>query len=575
MTSGPRSLRWCATVLSFALAAFVPAALAPATVVAQGASAGTGALPRGRTLYTSGTSASPPSNFNPLSPRAYTGTLGLLYEPLFLYDPVRAKLMPWLAVAGSWVGPLSYRLSVRSGVDWVKSPSGALAGSLTSRDVAYSIELAATDPADPYHSEAGAVEGVSARGGTVTVHFAKSVSYAEWEEYLWHAPVLPEAVWSSMSPGGAVASPNTSPVSTGPMLLAATTAKQACYLDNPHWWGGAQLKLSFSFQYLCDLVRGSSGKALSQLLADRVDWSNQLLRGIPNVVDSKANGYGIKTYYSGTPYMLAANTAWLQMNAARPPMGTVDFRRAVAYALDPAAVARKVYTGTVQVADPTGLLPELRSFVDGEVVKKYGFSHSLATARRYLELSGYKGKHLVLTVRSGLSDLANAASMICKQLGAVGIHVSPHEVPPATRDAAIADGSYDMVINVGAGLASTPWSYFDKVYQLPVKTWQGAGVNTERFSSPAAWDLVREAGATPVTHAHSLDAIYSNLERDFLEQLPEVPLWYTGAWFQANTQRWRDFPSSAGNHDHYTPVMWPGWLGSTTTVYALAALKPS
>ncbi len=46
----------------------------------------------------------PPSNFNPLDPaKAYTGTQGLLYEPLFLYDPVHGKFIPWLATSGNWV----------------------------------------------------------------------------------------------------------------------------------------------------------------------------------------------------------------------------------------------------------------------------------------------------------------------------------------------------------------------------------------------------------------------------------------------------------------------------------------
>ena len=33
-----------------------------------------------------------------------TGTLGLLYETLFRYDPLKDKYMPWLATDGKWVG---------------------------------------------------------------------------------------------------------------------------------------------------------------------------------------------------------------------------------------------------------------------------------------------------------------------------------------------------------------------------------------------------------------------------------------------------------------------------------------
>ena len=58
-------------------------------------------------------------------------------------------------------------------------------------------------------------------------------------------------------------------------------------------------------------------------------------------------------------------------------------------------------------------------------------------------------------------------------------------------------------------------------------------------------------------------------QTDFFQQEPVIPLWYNGAWFQGNTQFWQDFPSSAGT-DQNMPVMWNGYIGAMTTVYALA-----
>ena len=56
------------------------------------------ALPRNATLYTSGTAWGPFAQFNPLrSSGNATGTLGLLYETLFRYDPLKDKYIPWLA----------------------------------------------------------------------------------------------------------------------------------------------------------------------------------------------------------------------------------------------------------------------------------------------------------------------------------------------------------------------------------------------------------------------------------------------------------------------------------------------
>ncbi len=532
------------------------------------------AIPRDKTLYTSGTATSPPTDFNPLDPaRAYTGTQGLLYEPLFLFDPVHDRFVPWLATGGSWSSATTYQLVVRRGVDWVDSRDGSVVGALSSADVAYSINLAARDYSDPFHDDAAGVQKATAQGGTVTVYFKSPVGYAPWQEYLWHAPVLPEALWSRLAPGAAWGTANMSPVSTGPMMLATTGRTGACYRDNTHWWGTAQMRLAFKFEYLCAVVSGASGTELSDLLAGRTDWSNQLLRGIPNLATAKTGGYDIKTYFPGVPYMLPASTAWLEMDTARAPMANVDFRRAVAYALDPKTIAAGVYTGAVTVAGPTGLLPGLHTYVDKKAVGKFGFFYSVPMAKKSLKESGYRGQHLTLEVPSGWTDQVNAATTICQQLAKVGVHVSVLVKPVADRDSDLANGNYDMVIANGPAPSSTPWTYFDSVYRLPVERRQAAGFNEERYADPAAWSLVQQAAATPATAGRQSARIYAQLEADFLQALPEIPLWYSGAWFQANTTHWQGYPSSATPDDQYTPVMWAGWLGAMTTVYALAQLK--
>jgi peptide/nickel transport system substrate-binding protein len=532
-------------------------------------------LPRNETLYTTGTATSPPSNFNPLDlSGAYTGTQGLLYEPLFLYDPVHGRFIPWLATSGNWEGPTTYKLQVRGGVDWTASPSGAVKGALSGADVAYTVKLALGDKDDPYNADVASVTSATAVGNTVTVKFREPVGYAQWQDFLWHSPVLPQATWSALPPAARTAGANNVPVSTGPMLLRSTSSTEACYQDNPHWWGKGELGLSFKFQYLCDTVSGSSGAGLSALLESRTDWSNALLEGVTNLAGGKTASYDIKTYYPTVPYMLPAGTAWLQMDTAKAPMSNTDFRRAVAYAIDTSKVISAAYAGTVKVANPTGLLPYLSTYISSSTVKKYGFYYSQSLAKKFLEQSGYRGQHLTLEVPKGGTDWISAAGTICKQLAEVGIQVSEKVVPPETRDADIVDGNYDMVIFNAGGVAPTPWAYFDNVYQLPLSPGQFLRADTERFVDPAAWALVQRAAATPVTDTAVLRPIYAELETDFLQDLPEVPLWYSGAWFQATTTYWADYPSNTVPRDQFTPMMGPGWLGSTTTVYALAQLQP-
>ena len=172
-------------------------------------------FPRSETLYTSGTAYSPPSNWNPLDTGSrYTGTMGLLYETLFLYDPIHNKYLPWLATSGSWTGPSTYTMQVRNNVKWSNGSS------LTGADVAYSINLAKANPAVPYSNLGQYLwPGAVASGNTVTVHFTSPAPYAAWQNYLWNQPVLPQSAWSKLSGTDQVTAANTSPVSSGPMTL--------------------------------------------------------------------------------------------------------------------------------------------------------------------------------------------------------------------------------------------------------------------------------------------------------------------------------------------------------------------
>ena len=91
----------------------------PGATAASSSAAPTGTLsrfPRSQTLYTSGTAYAPPTNWNPFDLGNFaTGTQGLVYEPLFLYDPVKNTYDPWLATdAAARLEGSTYVIDVRS-----------------------------------------------------------------------------------------------------------------------------------------------------------------------------------------------------------------------------------------------------------------------------------------------------------------------------------------------------------------------------------------------------------------------------------------------------------------------------
>src|SRR5262249_1244771 len=135
-------------------------------------------------------------------------------------------------------------------------------------------------------------------------------------------------------------------------------------------------------------------------------------------------------------------------------------------------------------------------------------------------------------------------------------------------------GTFDMAMVNFAELDNTPWTSFQGVSRLPIQPQQTAQLNWERFNSPADWALVQKAGATPTSDTASLKATYSQLEKDFLQQLPMIPVWYNGACFHGSTPPWTNHPVS-GTATDAIPSLWRGSIGALTSIYAVANLQPA
>ena len=534
-------------------------------------------LPRNETLYTSGAAYIAPTNWNPMNVGNYaTGTQGLLYETLFLYNPVTNKYLPWLAKSGTWTTASTYTIVLRNDVKWSNGKP------LTCTDVAYTIMLAKTNPSVPYSNLGPFIGGVSCTNATTAVVTFSSPAYTEWQNFLWHNPIINQSVWSKMTPAAQVTGANAHPIGSGPMLFYAANDQEVVYTDNPNWWATKDLGLKFHFKYLVDIVNAANPVELGQLLEGNLDWSNNFLAGISSLVSSPAStgtlngtgGDGLLTYYPTAPYMLSANTVWLEPNMTKFPMSNLNFRKALAYAINPNQIASVIYDNIVDPANPVGLLPNLDPFIPASV-KHLEFSYNPAKAKAFLAASGYKGTAVTIQDPDGWTDWNSATDLIVQELKAVGINAVAYFPQDAARNVNLTDGTYDLALDNNAQVADTPWSYFDRVFQLPIAKQQNAQLNWERFNDPAAWALVQKIGTIPPTDTSAIQAIYTQLETIFLQNLPEIPLWYNGAWAQFNTTYWHDYPTSTSPNDQYTPVVWGGWLGNMTTVLALAQIEPT
>jgi len=534
---------------------------------------------RSETLYTGGKQWGPVSNWNPLMTGNYaTGTIGLVYETLFLYDPLTDKFMPWLAESGQWTDALTYELKVRQGVNWSDGKP------LTADDVKFTFELGQKTALN-FSSLWSWLSSIT-KVDDYTLGFKfKSALYQEWDNYLYNVPMLPQHLWASKDLKDVAIGANEKPVGSGPYLYFAYDQTKMVWAKNDNWWAIKALSLSVAPKYIVDLVNTSNENSLGLVLQGQEDLNNNYLPGISTLL---TGGYALHTYYPVAPYHLAANTAWLDVNLQKKPMDDVAFRKALAYSINVADIVSRDYGNMVQAANPTGLLPIWDKYVDQNVVKKLGISYDPAKAKQILAAAGYKDVNgdgfvenkdkslitLKIIVPNGWSDWMAAIQIISNSTKAVGINVQP-DYPDFNGylDARL-KGTFDLAIDNQAQVSNTPWSYYhfifyDKLADIP--TTQGG--NYGRYNNQTAFDLVTQLDKLATNDLQGMKAVISKLQTIQLTDLPIIPLWYNGMWAQMSSANWTNWPSSADKDNHYLPVTWNGYW-NMTSILMLTQLKP-
>ena len=543
----------------------------------QGGNASPLAVPRGDTLYTSGKQWGPYSNFNPLKPDYNTGTVGLLYETLFRYDPLKDRFIPWLASNGKWSNKNTYVVTVRKGVKWSDGRP------LTAADVKFTFETQKYEGAQYGTMWKTGLKRISTKGRNVSFHFSGTPNYQEWDSNRYTVPIVPRHVWRGYSEKEIV-SGNTANVrkaiGTGPFVYGGGIGGSQTLQWNRRsgWWATKVYGLKMPMKHIVDIHNTSNTASLQNFLQSRIDLSNNFFPGINRYVGNR-----VGTYYKKAPYMLAANTAWLVPNTTKKPLSDVVFRRALAESINVNRIVIADYQNIVSKASPTGLLPTWNKWVDQAQVQRLGFTYNIARAKSRLSAAGYRDRNgdgfvedkdgdsinLRLIVPKGWSDWETAIQIIADSAKDAGIKITPAYPDFNGLVEERNTGKFELVINNEKQIGNTPYTYYDYLFRLPLLDQQTVS-NFSRFNSPRAWSLSQQLNKIQSSNVKKAKQVHSQIQRVILEQLPAIPLWYNGMWAQWNTTHWTNFPSATGNQA--TPSTWNGYL-NMTGIDALAKLR--
>ncbi len=528
--------------------------------------------PRAQTLITSGTQWGNIAGMNPWVGNYATGMVGLVNETLLRYDPLKDKYINWLAKSAKWTGKKQYTIVVRSGVKWSNGKP------FMAKDVAYNINLGHFKTAQWNNLWQNIKQPIKVKGNKVVVNFKSTPSYVQWQNAIWFVMpmIYPGQAKAITSAAKFTTYSPSSPIGTGPYTIdrkGYDPTTRVVFVKKAHWWAADQhLSPSPKPKYIIDLVNTSNTNALSGVLSGIEDLNNNYLPGVQSLVQQGK----VQTYYPKAPYMLSANTAWLEPNTAHEPLNDPVFRRALAMSINIGQIVSQDYGGQVRTASPSGLLPTWNKYINKAAVEKYGFKYSPTAAKSLLQQHGYKlvngyftnkdgsAVNLDLSVPQGWSDWEAARDMIVSSAAKAGIRITAVVKDFNTWQSDRNTGNFDLVIDNTYQLSDNPWTYWNGIFHLPIIK-AGTGqtfANFERYSNKTAWNLVKKLDHTAPAHTKQIKSLNNKLQTILMQQQPMIPLWYNGVWAQFTSKYWTSWPS-AKTPRQYIPAMWRGYLQMT------------
>jgi peptide/nickel transport system substrate-binding protein len=450
------------------------------------------------------------------------GAMQNTYLPLLTYAHANGlagtKLIPALAKGMPRIddGGRTYTLYLRKGLEYSDGTP------VRASDFPFVVErlFRANSPGSPFYTDIvgaerfaatgkGGIPGIEAddRTGRIVIHLKQPRGTFADELGLLYVALLPQGT----SDKDVTAHP---PPATGPYEIAEVERGRGWrYERNPAWDAANSEAMpdlpGGHFATIRIEVVTNPSTQVSEVENGRSDWMKN-----PPPPDRIAE---IRKKYEGTQFRAEPTISnfYFWMNTQKPPFDDVRVRRAVNYAIDPAALER-IYAGTLQATQqilPPGM-PGYKKFVL--------YPHDMAKARELIARADPTDREItVWTINSSPNDEAGEYyEQVLRRLG----------FRPKLK--VIAAGVYfELIGNASTPDLDTGWSNWLLDYPHPNDYFQpqlsGEGIqpsgntNWARFDDPKLNAKIARLGREELGPRRLEE--YSELDREVMEQAPWAP----------------------------------------------------
>lgn len=525
-------------------------------------SGGATETPRNETLYLNGLQWGAPTNFNLLSgnpsfPINYGNSRELVYETLFMINMNDGNLEPLLGSSYSWADDVTLKVELNKDAKWNDGQP------FTSDDVVYTYKLGEKYDIS-WTSYWDYIQDVVADGpNAVTIKLnpdnANKLTVLESIEMI---PMLPKHIWEAIEQktNNDLAEIrkefNENPVGTGPYKIYFYNDQKITLIRDDQYWGQKLFGKLPAPKYVTHVIYKDNAAGDLAFKNGQVDVSQQFT---PQVWKMWEDGAPVKTYLKDAPYYLPGSMPSIFFNMTKTGLDNADVRKAIAMAIDYKKISELAMSGYSADMKPSLMLdtPSESQFVDQAAIKPLQWTTDVQAANDLLDQIGAKkGKDGIRVLNGerlgpyeiecpyGWSDWNAALEIVAQSAKAIGIEIRTKfpEAPVWTND--LQTGKFDIIMNTPSGgvTPSNPWNRARTImYSKGVPAvGEMAFWNWGRYQNDKADELIDKI---PMANAADAKAMYTELTKIWLTDVPSIPLMYRPwVFYTVNESVWKGFP---------------------------------